>query len=138
MTGCTATSASSSSGGGSASTVTAIKANWESFFSASTPASKKLQLLQNGQAFSSLVNSQASGGLASQASAKVTSVTVNSATKATVKYQILLGGQPAPIPAQTGTAVYEGGTWKVGDASFCGLLALENNGKAPAGCGSAG
>jgi hypothetical protein len=26
-------------------------------------------------------------------------------------------------------AVLQGGTWKVGLASFCGLLTLENNGK---------
>jgi len=34
--------------------------------------------------------------------------------------------------------VYQNGTWKVGDASFCGLLTLENGGKAPSVCSSAG
>ena len=37
-------------------------------------------------------------------------------------------------------AVYQDGTWKVGLASFCGLLALENGGKTsglPAACKSA-
>jgi hypothetical protein len=37
--------------------------------------------------------------------------------------------------------VYSGGTWKVGVASFCSLLGLENNGntsKLPAACKSAG
>jgi hypothetical protein len=45
------------------------------------------------------------------------------------------------LPNQTGTAVNQGGTWKVGVASFCGLLTLENNGntaKLPAACKSAG
>jgi hypothetical protein len=77
------------------------------------------------------------GGLASQASAQVTSLTLTSPTQAAVKYNILLSGSPV-LKNQTGTAVYEGGIWKVGDASFCGLLTLENNGKAPSVCSSAG
>jgi hypothetical protein len=67
----------------------------------------------------------------------VTSVTITSATQAKVIYNILLGGQTA-LSKQTGVAVYENGTWKVGDASFCGLLALENGGKAPSVCSAAG
>jgi hypothetical protein len=63
---------------------------------------------------------------------------MTSDTEATVKYQILLGGAPAPIPAQTGVAVLTNGTWQVGDASFCTLLAFANNGKAPSVCTSAG
>jgi hypothetical protein len=38
-------------------------------------------------------------------------------------------------------AVKQDGTWKVGVASFCGLLTVENNGKTsglPAACKSAG
>jgi hypothetical protein len=41
---------------------------------------------------------------------------------------------------QSGTAVYEDGTWKVGVSSFCGLLTIENSGKTaglPAPCASA-
>jgi len=133
----TSSATSSTSSGGSAATVAAITANWEAFFSPSTSPAKKLDLLQNGQAFSSIVSSLSSG-LGAEASAKVTSVTVTSPTQATVKYQVLLGGSPAPIPAQTGTAVYEDGTWKVSDGSLCALLALENNGKAPSVCSSAG
>ena len=44
------------------------------------------------------------------------------------------GGTGLALANQTGTAVYEGGTWKVGDVSFCQLLKLENNGTAPAAC----
>jgi hypothetical protein len=54
-----------------------------------------------------------------------------------VTYNVLLGTTPA-LTSQSGVAVYQGGTWKVGDASFCGLLALENGGKAPSVCSSAG
>jgi hypothetical protein len=120
-----------------AATTATIKANWEAFFSASTPTSKRISLLQNGQKFASEIQAL-SGGIASAASAKVTSVTLTSPTQATVKYQILLGGVPAPIPTQTGVAVYNNGTWQVGDASFCALLVLANNGKAPSVCSSAG
>jgi hypothetical protein len=63
-----------------------------------------------------------------------------SPTQAKVTYSILIGGSPA-LSNQTGTAVLQGGTWKVGLASFCGLLALENGGKTsglPSVCRSAG
>jgi hypothetical protein len=63
---------------------------------------------------------------------------MTSSTTANVKYEILLGGAPAPIPALTGTAVLTNGTWQVGDASFCALLSFANNGKAPSVCSSAG
>jgi len=45
------------------------------------------------------------------------------------------------LPNQAGVAVLQGGTWKVGVASFCGLLTLENGGKSsslPAACKTAG
>jgi hypothetical protein len=55
---------------------------------------------------------------------------------ATVTYDILVSGTPA-LKNQTGVAVYENGTWKVGVTSFCGLLTIENSGKTtglPAAC----
>jgi hypothetical protein len=127
-------SASATSSGNSAASAQ-IKTNWETFFDGKTPASKKIQLLQNGQTFAAIIAAQASSGLASGASAKVKAVVVNSATSATVSYDILLNGTTA-LANQTGTSVYEGGIWKVGDVSFCQLLKLENNGSAPSGCPS--
>jgi hypothetical protein len=56
---------------------------------------------------------------------------LNSASSATVSYNITLNGAPA-LSNQTGTAVYEGGIWKVGDVSFCQLLKLE--GTSPSVC----
>ena len=130
-----ATSAATSpAAGGNA--VAEITTNWEAFFSAKTPVSQRVSLLQDGSQFASVISAQAGGGLASQASAKVTKVTVTSPTEATVKYDILLNGTPA-LTNQTGTAVQENGTWKVGVTSFCGLLTLENSGKTaglPAAC----
>jgi len=110
-----------------------ITTNWEAFFNGQTGAAKKISLLQNGDKFSAIIKAQAGSGLASSAGAKVTAVVVNSATSATVSYDITLSGATA-LPNQTGTAVYENGTWKVGDVSFCQLLKLENNGTAPAAC----
>jgi hypothetical protein len=132
-----AASTASASAASTASAVAQIKADWEAFFSGTTPAAKKIALLQNGQKYAALIQAQAASGLAESASAKVTAVHLISPAQATVTYDILLAGKPA-LSNQTGTAVYQGGVWKVGDASFCQLLALENNGKAPAACSSAG
>jgi hypothetical protein len=110
-----------------------ITANWEAFFNGKTDAAKKISVLQNGDKFSAIIKAQTGSGLASSAGAKVTAVVVNSATSATVSYNITLGGATA-LANQTGTAVYEDGTWKVGDISFCQLLKLENNGTAPSIC----
>jgi hypothetical protein len=123
---------------GSAAAVTAITTNWEAFFNAKTPDNQRIALLENGSQFASVIQSQSGTGLAALATAKVTHVTVNSPTMATVSYEILISGTPE-LKNQTGTAVYQNGTWKVGVASFCGLLTLENAGKAlPGPCTSAG
>jgi hypothetical protein len=100
----------------------------------------RISLLQDGQTFASVIRSQAGSGLAASATAKVTKVTLVSPSKGKVTYTILLGGQPA-LSGQSGVAVLQDGTWKVGLASFCGLLATENGGKTaglPAACRSAG
>jgi hypothetical protein len=123
--------ASSSSGSGSKAQITA---NWEAFFNGQTSAAQKISLLQNGQKFAATLNAQAGSSMAKTAGAKVNSVVVNSATSATVKYDITVSGSPV-LTKQTGTAVYEGGTWKVSDANFCQLLTLESGGKTPSVCG---
>lgn len=133
-----AASSPAASAGGSAAQQ--IKANWIAFFSAKTPTAKRISLLQDGQAFAKVIRSQAGSGLASQASAKVTKVTLVSSKQAKVGYSILVSGQPA-LSNQTGVAVLQDGTWKVGVASFCGLLTVENGGKTtslPAACKTSG
>ena len=132
-----AASASPASSSGAAST---IAANWATFFNAKTPVAKRVSLLQDGQTFQSIIKSQAGSGLAASATAKVTKVTMVSSTQAKVTYSILIGGQSA-LANQAGVAVLQDGTWKVGLASFCGLLAVEHGGKTsglPAACKSAG
>ncbi len=112
----------------SASTESVIAANWEAFFSPKTPVDQKINLLQDGQQIASYVKAQASSSLAAQASAKVTSVTLVSSTRAKVVYTILENGKPM-LSNQTGVSVYQDGTWKVGLASFCSLMALDAGGK---------
>jgi hypothetical protein len=126
--------ASSSSSGNSAA-VAQITANWEKFFNSSTPNSERVTLLQNGSTFAGAISGLTS--LVSGLGAKVTGVTLTSATTATVKYDLTAGGTSL-LNNQTGTAVLDNGVWKVGDASLCGLIKLVPGGTVPSACSSAG
>jgi hypothetical protein len=118
--------------------VAQITANWEKFFNASTTASQKAALLQNGSTFASAISQFAQLPLAGGIGAKVTKVVLNSSTKATVSYNITASGGPNLLSGQTGTSVYQDGTWKVGDGSLCALFKLIPGGSVPAACSSAG
>ena len=100
------------------------------FFSGKTPVSDRVALLQNGPKFKPVIEAFASNPLAKSASATVSSVTLQRQDKAKVVYTVKVAG--AGLPRQTGTAVRENGTWKVGDASLCKLVALQ--GSTPAAC----
>jgi len=107
-----------------ASTADAVKTAWQTFFAGTTPAAQKIALLQNGQRFAATIQAQAASPLAKATQARVTSVKVVSPTKAVVTYSIVQGGQVA-LPDQTGQAVLQNGSWKVGATSFEALLQLE-------------
>jgi hypothetical protein len=109
------------SSGGSSSAVSEIKTNWNAFFNPSTPNSKRVQLLENGSQFTSAIAAFSSSPLASAVTSKVDSVTLSSATKATVKYDLSAMGTTVASGA-SGDSVLQNGTWKVGDKVFCGLL----------------
>jgi len=113
--------AASASGGGSATAIAQIKANWVKFFNSSTPNSERVALLQNGSTFASAIKSFSASPLASAVTSKVESVNLTSATQASVKYDLTAAGITV-ASGQTGTAVLQDGTWKVGDDIFCGLL----------------
>ena len=134
----TSASATASSAASGSAAVAQITANWEKFFDASTPTADKVKLLQNGTALESAIKAFASFPLASGIGAKVTNVTVNSATKAAVTYNLTSSDGSALLSNQKGTSVYQDGIWKVGDASLCGLLRLVPGGSVPAACNSAG
>jgi len=134
-----ASSAASSAGTGSTADAAAqIKANWEKFFDASTPVTEKVKLLQNGAALESAIKAFANFPLANGIGAKVTNVTVSSATKAAVTYNLTSSSGGALLSNQKGVAVYQDGTWKVGDESLCGLFRLIPGGTVPSACNSAG
>jgi len=131
-----AASSSAPASSSSSSAVAEITANWEKFFSSSTPASQKAALLENGSKFAAAITAFSQLPLASGIGAKVTAVTVKSPTSATVTYNITSGGTSL-LSGQTGTAVYQNGTWKVGDASLCALFKLIPGGTVPSACSSA-
>jgi hypothetical protein len=126
----------SSPASGNSAAEAQITANWEKFFDSTTSLSERVALLQNGSTFSSAISALSKIPLASGIGAKVTSVTVDSATSATVTYN-LVSGSSTLLTGQKGTAVYQDGTWKVGDASLCGLFKLVPGGTVPAACNSA-
>jgi hypothetical protein len=101
-----------------------IIADWDAFFSGSTPPTRKVALVQDGNSFVKVIDSQSGSPLAKSVAAKVSKVTLDSSSKAAVRYSLTLGGKPA-LSNVPGEAVLESGTWKVGAQSFCGLLALE-------------
>jgi hypothetical protein len=107
-----------------------IKSAYQKFFSGKSSVSDRVAVLQNGSRFKGLVTTFASNPLAKQASATVSSVTLQGANKAKVVYTVKLGG--TALPTQTGSAVKQGGTWKVGYASLCKLVSLQ--GSTPAAC----
>ena len=127
--------------GGSSSTTTTdsaaaaraqIKSAYAKFFSGQTPVSDRVAVLQKGSKFRELVTSFANNPLAKNVKVTVSSVTLEGKDNAKVVYTVKLGG--AALPKQTGTAVREDGTWKVGYASLCKLVALQ--GSTPSACKS--
>lgn len=132
-----ATASSSAAAGGSA--VAQITANWEAFFNPATPNAKRVLLLENGAQFASAISAFSASPLAQSVSSKVDSVSLTSATKANVKYDLTAAGTSVAT-GQTGTSVLQDGVWKVGDEVFCGLLkqgASLLNISVPAACNSA-
>jgi hypothetical protein len=109
-----------------------IKSAYEKFFSGQTSIPARVAVLQDGLKFKGLVTSFANNPLAKNVSVTVSSVTLQGQDNAKVVYTVKLGG--AALPKQTGTAVRENGTWKVGSASLCRLVALQ--GSTPSVCKS--
>jgi hypothetical protein len=109
-----------------------IKSAYQKFFSGQTSVPDRVAVLQNGPKFKSAIQSLASNPLAKDVHVTVSSVKLEGGDKAKVVYTVKLGSQG--LPKQTGTAVRENGTWKVGYASLCRLVSLA--GSTPAACKS--
>jgi hypothetical protein len=114
-----------------------ITANWQTFFDSTKPVSAKLGLLQEAPRLKPVLEAEAHNPLTRGASARVTAVVISADHKsASVTYDLLTNGQTS-LAKQTGTAVYENGSWKVSKATFCGLANLEaqfSNSSPPAVC----
>jgi hypothetical protein len=135
-----ASSSPAASGGSSSAAVSEITTNWNTFFNSSTPNSKRVQLLENGEQFAAAIGAFASSPLAAAVTSKVDAVTLTSATQAKVKYDLSALGTTVASGA-SGTSVLQNGTWKVGDDVFCGLLSQAKSAgltiPVPSACSSA-
>src|SRR5215469_6346506 len=118
----------------------AVKSTWLEFFNGTVSIPKRLKLLQDPPAFTPFVHKEEKTsllGLVLQATAKVSSVTVQPNGQAKVVFTILLGGKPLARNLH-GTAVYTPAGWKVASATFCALLKQAYGKKTkniPAACG---
>jgi hypothetical protein len=128
LAGCGGSSHTSTSGDAAAQAQ--IKSAYQKFFSGQTSVSDRAAVLQNGSKFKSVIQAFASNPLAKNVSVAVSSVTLQGANNAKVVYTVKLGS--AGLPKQTGTAVLQNGSWKVGYASLCKLVALQ--GSTPSAC----
>jgi hypothetical protein len=103
------------------------------FVDPAVPVSQKVALIQGGAVFLPAMQAASTSQYAKTVTIKITSITVNSANRATVVFNVLLSGSPV-VTNQKGYAVQEGGQWKVAGITFCGLLAAQ--GPLPAACKS--
>ena len=121
-----------SGGSSDANAEAQIKSAYAKFFAGKTALSDRVALLQDGSRFTSVIQAFASNPLAKNVKASVSSVTLEGQDKAKVVYVVSLAG--APLPKQTGTAVKQDGSWKIGFASLCRLVELQ--GSTPSACKS--
>ena len=117
--------------GGGNSEADKVKQAWTSFFSAQTPVSEKVAMLQDGARFKSAITTLVNNPLASQLNAKVSSVTLEGTKKAKVVFSIYLGNTAA-LSDQVGYAYKKKGKWLVGYAGLCKLMELQ--GEPPPAC----
>ena len=119
-------------GGGGSTAQDEIKAAYTGFFSTKTSLATHVALMEDGEKFKPVIQSFLSDPLASGVSATVSSVTLQSADKATVVYTVKVAG--ISLADQTGYAVRQDGKWKVADSTLCALVSLA--GTPPAACKS--
>ncbi|MFJ2744078.1 hypothetical protein ACIO3O_31005 [Streptomyces sp. NPDC087440] len=125
-------SASASGPADSASAERQIRSNWQSFFDPNLTLDEKAVLLENGQTMKPVLKAFNGDKRGGQTSAVVKKVRLNSATLATVTYDLQLDGVPV-LPNATGTSVLQDQKWKVSVKSLCALVKLSGNAAAP-GC----
>ena len=119
------------SGGSSSDPKAQITSAYQNFFSPKTNVDQKVALLQDGSKYKSVIQYFENYPGAKSVSVNVNSVTLQGASKAKVVYVIKLGST-SPLGSQIGSAVKQGGKWKVNAQSLCSLVELA--GTAPPQC----
>ena len=132
LAGCGGMSHSSSTTNSTANAQAQIRSAYEQLFSPQTSLTDRVAVLQNGPKFKKVIASFASNPLAKKVTVDVSKVQLQGTDKAKVVYTVKFGG--TSLPTQTGSAVLQNGTWKVGFASLCKLVAL--GGSTPSACKS--
>ena len=132
LAGCGGSSMVTSTTNSAANERAQIRSAYEQLFSPQTSLADRIAVLQDGSKFKTVVAGFASNPLAKKVTVDVSKVQPQGADKATVVYTVKFGG--TSLPTQTGSAVLQNGTWKVGFASLCKLVAL--GGSTPSACKS--
>ena len=118
-----------------AKATTDITTAWTTFFHTGTKPAVAQQLLENGSKLGQAIKVAAQVQKKSKITedAKVKGVAFTSPTSATVTYDLLSHGHVL-LPGATGTAVLQGGQWKVSQSTFCTLVQLGAGGAKIPGC----
>jgi hypothetical protein len=111
-----------------------IRRNWTKFFDPKTPTKDKQAVLENGDRMGPVLRAFSGDKRGGQVQAEVTKVEFTEATGANVTYTLLLNGATA-LPNASGTAVRQGGTWKVSVSTLCALVQLSGNASQAPGTG---
>ncbi|WP_052434884.1 hypothetical protein [Streptacidiphilus melanogenes] len=129
----TAPTVTGSGPGDTAGAASKIAADYSQFFDPSTAVSAKMGLLQNADKLAPAMQAFAGDPQAAQTTVAVTGVDFTSATSADVTYNVCLSGAVA-LNGSKGKSVLDGGVWKVGDTTLCGLLQLKAGSSPVPGC----
>ncbi|HEY9311003.1 hypothetical protein [Williamsia sp.] len=116
-----------------AATTEAITTAYETFFNGAAPVEERTAYIENPAVFGPVLQGMSTNPQAAGTTASVQSVTLDAPDKATVVWDLELGGNPV-LPGQSGEAVLVDGTWVVAGVTFCTVLAVQGSGEAIPGC----
>ncbi|MGH4030890.1 hypothetical protein ACQB60_18345 [Actinomycetota bacterium Odt1-20B] len=110
-----------------------VSTNWEKFFDPAVPLKEKESYLENGEKMRGVLKSFSGDKRGRQVQTKVSKVEFTSGEAAKVTYVLTLKGATA-LPNAEGTAVSQGGTWKVSVNTLCALVKMSGNASPGPGC----
>ena len=103
-----------------------VTKNWQKFFDPKTSLAEKQKVLENGTRMAPVLKAFSGDKRGGQVQAKVQKIEFTSPSGATVTYALTLNGATA-LPNASGTAVLQGGTWKVSVNTLCALVKLSGD-----------